>query len=152
MNYDTKRDGDLRTQAKKSESEEFIVLEIPDFLPKNPERRAFPPNFLPILEKPMPSLKLILQCVSMHLNVGTIDIISERRTLNLIYPRHLCYWLMRSMTTKTLTVIGRSLGGRDHTTIMHGCRKINDLVLSGDKQVMHDVASIKMMVESSLGY
>lgn len=136
--------------AQKSESEDFLILEIPDFLPKNPERRAFPPNFWPILEKPMPSLKLILQCVSAHLKVGIIDIISERRTINLIYPRHLCYWLMRSMTTNSLPTIGRSLGGRDHTTILYGCRKINALVLAGDKQVMHDVASIKMLVEASL--
>lgn len=137
--------------AEKSEQDEFIVLEIPDFLPKNPERRAFPPSFWPILEKPMPSLKLILQCVSHHLNVGKIDIISQRRTLNLTYPRHLCYWLMRSMTTNTLPAIGRFLGGRDHTTILHGCRKINALVLSGDKKVMHDIASIKRIIESSLG-
>lgn len=136
--------------AQKQETGDFFVLEIPDFLPKNPKRRAFPPNFWPIIGKAMPSLKLILECVSSHLMVGKIDIISERRTVNLTYPRHLCYWLMRSMTTHSLPTIGRTLGGRDHTTILHGCRKINALVLAGDKRVMYDVAAIKQLIEKSL--
>lgn len=137
--------------AERLETGDFLVLEIPDFLPKNPKRRSFPPNFWPIIGKPMPTLRLILQCVSTHLGVGPIDIISQRRTSNLIYPRHLCYWLMRSMTTHGLPTIGRTFGGRDHTTILHGCRKINALVLGGDKRVMHDVAAIKQLIERSLG-
>lgn len=56
------------------------------------------------------------------LSVG--DLKSEQRSLNLVRPRHVFFWLARRFTSRSLPFIGTVCGGRDHTTVLHGVRKI----------------------------
>jgi len=53
---------------------------------------------------------------------------SEKRSSHIVLPRQVAFWLSRELTDKSLVEIGRQFGGRDHTTVLHACRKIEKLV------------------------
>jgi hypothetical protein len=87
-------------------------------------------------------LKEIIEAVCRYFDLTGIAIKGHRRTANVVYPRQIAMCLARRYTTKSLPQIGRSLGGRDHTTALHGARKIDDLCRR-DWRVAHDVAHIE---------
>ena len=68
--------------------------------------------------------ELILQIVADHFGLTPLDITSQRRSKEIVYPRQITMYLCRSMMDIPLQSIGKVLGGRDHTTIIHGCEKI----------------------------
>jgi len=68
--------------------------------------------------------KLILRAVSQHYKISPCDLTSHRRTRDLVTARHVLYYLLKTLTPKSLPEIGRLCGGKDHTTILHGVRKI----------------------------
>jgi chromosomal replication initiation ATPase DnaA len=82
---------------------------------------------------PRPSLKAILFAVAAAFRVPVVDIVSHRRPRRICDARHAAYRIARDLTLLTLPQIGRHIGGRDHTTVLHGIRKTQalfpDLVL-----------------------
>ena len=68
--------------------------------------------------------EFIIEVVADHFNLTPLDIISQRRNKEIVYPRQIAMYLCRNMTDTGLQNIGKSLGGRDHTTILHGIYKI----------------------------
>lgn len=68
-----------------------------------------------------------LRVVVEHFGVSKIDLTSERRTANIVVPRQVACWLMKNGTSLSLPSIGRVLGRRDHTTVLHSVRKIDGL-------------------------
>ncbi|MCI8661996.1 MAG: chromosomal replication initiator protein DnaA [Hungatella sp.] len=67
---------------------------------------------------------LIIQVVADHFGLTPLDIASQKRSKNIAYPRQICMYLCQEITGTPLQEIGRLLGGRDHTTIIHGRDKI----------------------------
>ncbi len=67
---------------------------------------------------------LILQIVSDHLNIQAIDILGQKRNKEIANARQIVMYLCRNMTSTPLQQIGKFLGGRDHTTVIHGIEKI----------------------------
>lgn len=70
-----------------------------------------------------PSIKAILRAVSEATGFAVLELISHRTTRPVSRARCICYWLMKTLRSDSLPNIGRALGNRDHTTIMHGLRK-----------------------------
>jgi chromosomal replication initiator protein len=70
----------------------------------------------------------IQKLVANHYNVSRADILSARRTANVVRPRQIAMYLSKVLTPRSLPEIGRRFGGRDHTTVLHAVRKIEDLV------------------------
>lgn len=68
--------------------------------------------------------EFIIQVVADHFNMTSLDLTSQKRNKNIAYPRQIVMYLCRSMTDTPLQNIGKALGGRDHTTILHGIDKI----------------------------
>mgnify|MGYP001301238406 CR=1 FL=1 len=68
--------------------------------------------------------ELIIQTVADHFNVKYDDIISSKRNANIVHPRQIAMYLCKTMTSDSLDVIGQLLGGRDHSTIIHGIKKV----------------------------
>lgn len=66
----------------------------------------------------------IIQVVADHFDLTPLDLISQKRNKEIVYPRQIVMYLCRSMTDTALQNIGKALGGRDHTTILHGIEKI----------------------------
>jgi chromosomal replication initiator protein len=60
--------------------------------------------------------------------VTVLDMLSPRRTWNVVRPRHVAMYLCRTMTPHTLPEIGRRFGDRDHTSVLHAFRRISDLI------------------------
>lgn len=71
-----------------------------------------------------PRIANIIRFVAKCHEVAVADILADRRTANLIRPRHIAMWLAKRMTTKSLPYIGQRFGGRDHTTVLSAVRKI----------------------------
>ena len=71
----------------------------------------------------------IQKLVASHFNVSRADILSSRRTFNVVRPRQIAMYLSKTLTLRSLPEIGRRFGGRDHTTVLHAVRKIEDLAL-----------------------
>ena len=70
--------------------------------------------------------ELIIKTVSEHFNISPVDISSKKKNQEVVYPRQIAMYLCRSLTDASLQNIGALLGGRDHTTIIHGYDKINN--------------------------
>jgi chromosomal replication initiation ATPase DnaA len=67
----------------------------------------------------------ILKAVVQATNVPMHDLNSHRRQWTCVEARQLAFWFMRHFTNMSLPQIGQVVGGRDHTTIMHGIHKVN---------------------------
>ena len=70
--------------------------------------------------------ELIISVIADQYGVTQEDIISKKRSREIALPRQIAMYLCRDMTQLSTTNIGRAFGDRDHTTVMHGCDKIND--------------------------
>jgi chromosomal replication initiator protein len=70
------------------------------------------------------SITDIIDVVTRHFNVRPVDLQSKKRSQSITTPRQICMYLARNLTRHSLEEIGGHLGGRDHTTVMHGCTKI----------------------------
>lgn len=74
------------------------------------------------------SIRYLTCLVGKQFNELVVDILSERRKVSVTYARHVTCWLAKRFTSLSLPQIGDKLGGRDHTTIMHGANRIKRLV------------------------
>ena len=73
-----------------------------------------------------------------HYGMKQADLISERRNRAIARPRQAAMWLAKQLTTRSLPDIGRRFGGRDHTTVLHAVRRIEELK-AGDPQLARDL-------------
>ena len=69
----------------------------------------------------------ILRIVAKHYGVSRADLLSSRRTANVVRPRQIAMYLAKTLTLRSLPEIGRRFGGRDHTTVLHACGRIREL-------------------------
>jgi chromosomal replication initiator protein len=79
-------------------------------------------------------------------NLRSADITGKKRTRALTEPRHLAMYLARKHTRLSFPELGREFGGRDHSTIQHGCRKV-EVELETDADLAYQVR----LIEQSLG-
>jgi chromosomal replication initiator protein len=70
------------------------------------------------------SMEAIQRAVADHYGLKVTDLKSKRRTESISTPRQVAMYLCRTLTSHSLPEIGKVFGGRDHTTVLHGCRKI----------------------------
>ena len=68
--------------------------------------------------------------VAEHFNLRVADMYSERRARAVARPRQVAMFLAKSLTQRSLPEIGRKFGGRDHTTVMHAVKKVEELMAS----------------------
>jgi len=85
--------------------------------------------------------------VSEHYNIRLSDMIGPRRMRTLARPRQIAMYLSKQLTSRSLPEIGRSFGGRDHTTVMHGVRKIEELKTL-DSQISDDLELLRRALEA----
>jgi len=85
--------------------------------------------------------------VSEHYNIRVSDMSSSRRARAVARPRQVAMYLCKQLTSRSLPEIGRKFGGRDHTTVMHAVRKVDEL-RSTDSGFSEDVDLLRRMLES----
>ena len=88
----------------------------------------------------------ILKIVGRHFNVGRTDLLSPRRARNIVVPRQIGMYLAKKLTSRSLPEIGRRFGGRDHSTVLHAVRKIEEQI-KGDDKLAREVALLIRLVE-----
>ncbi|MGJ4941198.1 chromosomal replication initiator protein DnaA [Bradyrhizobium sp. HKCCYLS1011] len=88
----------------------------------------------------------IQRVVARQYNVSRSDLLSSRRTANVVRPRQVAMYLAKTLTLRSLPEIGRRFGGRDHTTVLHAVRKIEALV-GKDTTLSEEVESLKRQLQ-----
>jgi chromosomal replication initiator protein len=85
--------------------------------------------------------------VSDHYNIRLSDMIGPKRVRTFARPRQVAMYLAKQLTSRSLPEIGRRFGGRDHTTVMHGVRKIEEL-MQKDSQIADDLELLRRSLEA----
>ncbi|WP_298802105.1 chromosomal replication initiator protein DnaA [uncultured Lentibacter sp.] len=93
------------------------------------------------------SVEEIQRKVSEHYNIRLSDMIGPKRVRTYARPRQVAMYLCKQLTSRSLPEIGRCFGGRDHTTIMYGVRKIEDM-RAQDGQLAEDIEILRRILEA----
>jgi chromosomal replication initiator protein len=108
---------------------ELVESALTDMLPKN--RRIAPTT--------------IIDAVAGQFGIDREKMLSRERSREVVLPRQVAMYLIREETDASLPEIGNAMGGRDHTTVMYGCDKINDLMEQDDK-LRRQIMSIRQQL------
>ena len=87
----------------------------------------------------------ILKLVALHFNIRTTDIRSPKRVRKLSLPRQICMYLLRKHLLMSFPEIGKFMGGKDHTTILHGVTKIAQLQRT-DAEILSCISTIEGLI------
>ncbi len=93
------------------------------------------------------TIEEIIRKVADHYNLRMTDMLSPRRARSVARPRQVAMFLSKTLTSKSLPEIGRRFGGRDHTTVIHAVRKVEELRVT-DSQINEDVELLRRMLEA----
>ena len=72
--------------------------------------------------------------------------LSGRRTRAIVRPRQIAMYLAKTMTSKSFPEIGKRFGGRDHTTVLHAVRKVEELA-AGDETLAQEIELLKRLIQ-----
>lgn len=124
---------------------------MPTRLAKKPEPVRAEIVFLPveknietIFEK-CPPIKLIVAEVAKFYGLTMTKIAADRRSNDIVRPRHVAIWLCRELTTASYPLIGKYLGGRDHTTCINAVRQVDKRLLNEDR-LADEIQIIKLRI------
>ncbi len=87
----------------------------------------------------------IQRIVARHYNVSRQELVSNRRTRVIVKPRQIAMYLSKTLTPRSFPEIGRRFGGRDHTTVLHAVRKIEELIAE-DSKLSHEIELLKRLI------
>ena len=93
------------------------------------------------------TIEEIQKKVAEHFNIRFTDMHSPRRSRSVARPRQIAMYLAKSITARSLPEIGRKFGGRDHTTVMHAVKKIEELKQE-DNNFNEDIELLKRLIDS----
>ncbi len=99
------------------------------------------------LQDKLVTIENIQKTVAEYYKIRVADLLSKRRSRSIARPRQLAMLLAKELTNHSLPEIGDSFGGRDHTTVLHACRKIGELRES-DVRVDEDYANLIRILTS----
>jgi len=95
-----------------------------------------------MIRRDPPSLNKVLECTAAFYRLSQDDLIGRSRVSRVSEPRQIAMYLMREEAEASYPAIGAALGGRDHTTILHGCDKISRL-LEQDAKLRRDIGQLR---------
>ena len=88
----------------------------------------------------------IQKVVATHYNVSKHDLLSARRTRAIVRPRQIAMYLAKTMTPRSFPEIGKRFGGRDHTTVLHAVRKVEELA-AADEVLAQEIELLKRLIQ-----
>lgn len=88
----------------------------------------------------------ILRIVGRHFNVTRADLLSPRRARAVVRPRQIGMYLAKKLTSRSLPEIGRRFGNRDHSTVLHAVRKVEEL-MAADEKLAREVSLLSRLIE-----
>jgi chromosomal replication initiator protein len=99
------------------------------------------------LQDKLVTIENIQKTVAEYYKIRVADLLSKRRNRSIARPRQLAMALCKELTNHSLPEIGDAFGGRDHTTVLHACRKIHEL-REGDTRIGEDHANLLRTLSS----
>ncbi len=93
------------------------------------------------------SIEEIQKQVAHHYNIRLAEMVGPKRVRSFARPRQVAMYLCKQLTSRSLPEIGRHFGGRDHTTVMHGVRRIEEL-RAQDAQIEEDLELLRRQLEA----
>ena len=93
------------------------------------------------------TIEEIQKKVAEYFNIRLSDMSSPRRARAVARPRQIAMYLSKQLTSKSLPEIGRTFGGRDHTTVMHAVSRIDELSIE-DSSLSDDIELLKRTLDS----
>ncbi len=99
------------------------------------------------LQDKLVTIENIQKTVAEYFKIRVAELLSKKRTRSIARPRQIAMALAKELTNHSLPEIGDAFGGRDHTTVLHACRKIADLKMS-EPRIMEDYSNIMRTLSS----
>jgi chromosomal replication initiator protein len=90
---------------------------------------------------------LILAETGRYFDIDPGDILSPNRSRTLVAPRHIAMYLCRELTDLSLPQIGQRFGGRDHSTVLHGCNKVRSL-MAEQRSTLHQIQELTARIRT----
>ena len=87
----------------------------------------------------------IIKTVAEYFDITESEMTSRKKSSDIVYPRQICMYLCRTMTDAALSLIGKKLGNRDHTTVLHGYEKIQSDI-DMNETVKNDIETLKKKI------
>ena len=94
--------------------------------------------------------ELIIREIVKYYGISIEELLGKKRTKEIVLPRQITMYFLRHEANMSFPDIGKQMGGKDHSTIMHGCKKIESDI-SQNQQIKEDITRIKERLSSSLG-
>jgi chromosomal replication initiator protein len=136
----------LSLQKPKPKIIPITAHDAPQVVPVLEVKSEPAPIEMPDPEETFVKMADVLAEVCALYGVTKIDILSSRRDAKTVRPRQIAMYLMRHMTLQSFPQISRYLGGRDHTTVLHGVGKITRL-LAADEGLATEIATLRKLIE-----
>jgi chromosomal replication initiator protein len=95
-----------------------------------------------------PSSEVIRNLVANYYNIAVLDLSGKSRSRPLVHARQVAMYLCREMTDATLIAVGGQFGGRDHSTVLHSCRKIDSLIKT-KRETFQEVTELTNMINKA---
>ena len=115
--------------------------------PINPEFAKLALKDLIALHDKLVTIENIQKTVAEYFKMRVAELLSKKRTRSIARPRQIAMAISKELTNHSLPEIGDAFGGRDHTTVLHACRKIADLKMS-EPRIMEDYSNIMRILSS----
>lgn len=96
-------------------------------------------------KKRVVSAEKVLKIIQKFYNVSIDDIVSSKRNKEVIKPRHVAMYILYNIVGLSFPEVGRELGGKNHTTVMHGCKTVNKDI-GNSKQFKDEVEMLKELI------
>ncbi len=93
------------------------------------------------------TIENIQKTVAEYFKIRVSDLLSKKRTRSITRPRQIAMSIAKELTNHSLPEIGDAFGGRDHTTVLHACRKIEELKMS-EPRIMEDYSNLMRTLSS----
>jgi chromosomal replication initiator protein len=95
-----------------------------------------------VFQEKQVTINNIQKRVAEYFNIRVSDLLSKKRSRNFVRPRQIAMHLAKELTNMSLPEIGEAFGGRDHTTVIHACRKVVELMQT-DTKVLEDYNNLR---------
>ena len=109
-------------------------------------KKALSDKINPNIKKTI-TIDYILEMVADHFGITVKDILSNKRSNNIVYPRHICMYICRELTTSPLAEIGNKLGNRHHSTVLHSIEFIEKKIAENDAETITNVDVLKKKID-----
>lgn len=126
----------IRVVASSMLQEKPITLQLAQLVLKNMLRET----------SKIISIEMVQQIVCDHFKITVNDLKNNKRTRNFVLPRQIAMYLVRQLSHHSLPEIGKAFGGKDHTTVLYACKKIEDNLCT-DPEIKYTVEKLSTILK-----